>query len=172
MQMPRTLTGLLAALSVLAAVSAWAADEAAVMHHGDHHAMPAAQTVAAPAGQARTPVRFPGPLREHTLANMRDHLAALGEIQDALARSDFDAAGRLAEQRLGMSSLTAHGAHDVAPFMPAGMQTMGTDMHHAASQFAVAAQDAAVTGDLGRALAALARVNRTCVACHAAYRLE
>ena len=102
----------------------------------------------------------------------RDHLAALGEIQDALARSDFDAAGRLAEQRLGMSSLTAHGAHDVAPFMPAGMQTMGTDMHHAASQFAVAAQDAAVTGDLGRALAALARVNRTCVACHAAYRLE
>ncbi|HRW74207.1 MAG TPA: cytochrome c, partial [Ottowia sp.] len=86
--------------------------------------------------------------------------------------SDFDAAGRLAEQRLGMSSLTAHGAHDVAPFMPAGMQTMGTDMHHAASQFAVAAQDAAVTGDLGRALAALARVNRTCVACHAAYRLE
>ena len=51
MQMPRTLTGLLAALAVLAAVSAWAADEAAVMHHGDHHAVPAAQAVAA---QGRT----------------------------------------------------------------------------------------------------------------------
>jgi hypothetical protein len=31
-------------------------------------------------------VRFPDALREHTLANMRDHLLALQEIQSALAR--------------------------------------------------------------------------------------
>jgi cytochrome c556 len=44
-------------------------------------------------------------------------------------------------------------------------------MHHAASRFAVTAQEAAVTGDLARALGGLAEVTQQCVACHAAYRL-
>src|SRR5580765_8651152 len=53
-------------------------------------------------------VRFPDALREHTLANMRDHLFALQEIQDAIGRGQDDAASRIAEQRLGMSSLGLH----------------------------------------------------------------
>ena len=59
-------------------------------------------------------VRFPDELRQHTLTNMRDHLLALQEIQEAIARGQEAAASRIAEQRLGMSSLSVHGAQEVA----------------------------------------------------------
>jgi len=130
------------------------------------------QHMAAQPADSRLPVRFPEPLRTHTLANMRDHLMALGEIQTALARADFDAAAEIAEKRLGMSSLGLHGAHEVARYMPKAMQDAGTAMHRSASQFAVVAKDASVTGDLKAAVGALARVNQTCVGCHAGFRLE
>lgn len=120
----------------------------------------------------RVPVAFPAMLKEHTLANMRDHLRVLSLIQGYLAQLDFDAAADVAEKRLGMSSLPLHGAHDAAPYMPKGMQDAGTAMHHAASQFAVATQEAAINQDIPRALAALNKVTRSCVACHAGYRLE
>ena len=120
----------------------------------------------------RTLVQYPEMLRVHTLTNMRDHLLALGEIQEALAAGAFDRAGEIAEQRLGMTSLERHGAHEVAGHMPAEMRDMGTAMHRAASRFAVAANDAAVSGDVRPALAALARVTQSCVACHDNFRLQ
>ncbi|MEZ5653546.1 MAG: hypothetical protein R3E87_23675 [Burkholderiaceae bacterium] len=135
--------------------------------HGMHHATPGSG-----AGDTRQLVRFPETMREHTLSNMRDHLVALGEIQQALADGSFDVAAKVAEQRLGMSSLGLHGAHEVAAFMPQAMQDAGTAMHRSASRFAVAANDASATGELKPALAALAEVNKTCVACHAAFRLQ
>jgi hypothetical protein len=120
----------------------------------------------------RVPVVFPGELREHTLANMRDHLLALQEIQAALATGKYDQASHIAEQRLGMTSLTAHGAHEVAQYMPKGMQDAGSAMHRSASRFSTVALDSAVTNDVRPALAALAEVTAKCVACHAAYRLQ
>jgi hypothetical protein len=121
---------------------------------------------------SRAEVAFPTPLKEHTLGNMRDHLLTLQRIQDALARGDFDAASHLAESRLGLSSLEAHGAHDVAKFMPQGMQEVGTAMHRSASRFAIEATNAGATGDMRNAIAALSVVTSQCVACHAAYRLK
>jgi hypothetical protein len=111
-------------------------------------------------------------MRMHTIANMRDHLLSLQEIDIALSRDDFDKAASIAENRLGMSSLELHGAAHIAPYMPQGMQDIGTQMHRAASQFAVAAQNASVSNDLRPALAALGTVMQQCVACHAAYRLH
>lgn len=121
---------------------------------------------------ARVPVQFPPPMRAHTLANMRDHLAALAEIQQALADGRWDTAADTAERRLGMSSLHDHGAHEVARFMPPAMQAAGTAMHRNASRLAVAARDAGATGDLRSAQAALAGLTQTCVACHAGFRLK
>jgi len=117
-------------------------------------------------------VRFPDALRDHTLANMRDHLLALQEIQEALARGKEDLAAQIAERRLGMSSLSLHGAHEVAQYMPQGMQDAGTEMHRNASRFALEAQNAGVTGDLKPALDALSKVTAACVGCHAGYRLQ
>lgn len=121
---------------------------------------------------ARTFVQYPDALRIHTLANMRDHLLTMAQIQEQLAKGSFDKASELAEQRLGMSSLELHGAHEVAMHMPKGMQDAGTAMHRSASQFAILAKDASVTGDMKAPLLALARVSQSCVACHAAYRIQ
>ena len=129
-------------------------------------------TPATAQGDGRQLVQFPEPMRLHTIANMRDHLLALQEIDVALSRNDFDQAAKVAEGRLGMSSLEVHGAAHIAPFMPQGMQDIGTQMHRAASRFAVEAQNASVSNDVRPALAALASVMQQCVACHAAYRLH
>jgi hypothetical protein len=160
---------ILAAMSAAVAVTLTA--HAEQEHHHDQHMHNAGHEAAAVA-DTRTLVQYPETLRLHTLANMRDHLLSLQEIQAALAGGLFDKAGELAEQRLGMTSLKLHGAHEVAQYMPRAMQDMGTEMHRAASRFAVIAGDAAVSGDVKPALAALSRVTQSCVACHASFRLQ
>jgi len=120
----------------------------------------------------RERVRFPAELRHHTLANMRDHLSALQEIDAALGAGDYQKAADVAEHRLGMSSMQLHGAHEIAPFMPEGMRNIGSEMHRAASRFAIEAQTADATGDARPALAALSQVMRQCVACHSSYRVQ
>jgi hypothetical protein len=119
----------------------------------------------------RTAVHFPPPLREHLLSNMRDHLEVIHQINTALADERFQEAGTLAEQRLGMSSLTLHGAHESAKYMPQAMQEIGTTMHRSASQFAIVAQNAAVSGDVKSPLRALTHITANCVACHTSFRL-
>jgi cytochrome c556 len=52
------------------------------------------------------------------------------------------------------------------------MQDIGTQMHRAASRFAIDAQTASVSNDVRPALASLGTVMQQCVACHAAYRLH
>lgn len=160
-------------LRVALAIGAYscAALALAQQHDPAMHAQHQAQA-SAPARDARQPVKFPKTLREHTLANMRDHLLALQEIQDALAKQEYDRAGDIAEHRLGMSSLKLHGAHDVAKYMPKGMQEAGTAMHRNASRFALASRDAGATGDVKPALAALASTTAQCVACHSGYRVQ
>jgi hypothetical protein len=137
--------------------------------HDHAPAAPTKQT--APKIDRRTAVHFPDAAKRATLAEMRAHLQALGEIQMALSKSEFELAARLAENKLGLSSM--HGDMvDSARYMPAGMREMGYAMHQSASQFALEAQNASVSGDLHPALAALAKVNQNCVACHAAYKLK
>ena len=117
-------------------------------------------------------VELPPPMRQHMLSNMRDHLQSISDIQAALAAGDFEKAAEVAESRLGMSSLESHGASHMAKFMPDNMQSIGTEMHRAASRFALVAQQSAVNGDFKTALESLAKITRQCVACHAAYRVH
>jgi hypothetical protein len=124
------------------------------------------------AEDSRVAVEMPDMMKSHMLANMRDHLLTLGNIQSALATGKYDTAADLAEKRLGMTSLESHGASHMAGFMPKGMQETGNNMHRAASRFAVVAQETAVDRNLSRALGALSEVTKQCVACHAAYRLK
>jgi hypothetical protein len=154
------------ALWVSIAAGAYALSAFAQTHQHDM-AVPEAGSA-----DARQLVKIPEPMRLHTIASMRDHLLALQAIDVALSQNAFDKAASIAEQRLGMSSLELHGAAHIAPFMPQGMQDYGTQMHRAASRFAIAAQDASVTSDVRPALAALGVVMQQCVACHASYRLH
>jgi len=123
-------------------------------------------------GDARQAIDLPPELRAHMLANMREHLIAMGEIQAALAKGNFDEAADIAENRIGMSSLEAHHASHLAPYMPKPMQELGMTMHRTASRFARTAQEAAVEGGVPRALGALSELTQRCVACHASFRLR
>jgi hypothetical protein len=171
-----TTTGLFS-IAILAALSVGSAAFGQSEHHMHHHP----KHGAAPAMEHGTEhvmedlrllVELPQDLRQHMLANMRDHLLALQQIQEALASEEFEKAAEIAELRLGMTSLERHGAHAVGPFMPEAMRTTGTAMHRAASQFAVTASDASATGDVRPALVDLARVTAQCVACHEGFRVQ
>jgi hypothetical protein len=152
---------------IVAAVLAGGSATLAVAQHQHGHDMSAPS-----APDARQFVKFPPVLVEETLANMRDHLQTLQEIQLNLGIGHTDIAAKIAETRLGMSSLELHGAAEVSKYMPKGMQDAGTAMHRAASRFAITAQDTGVTGDLKPAFAGLAEITAQCVGCHAGYRLK
>lgn len=126
------------------------------------------------APDVRAPVPLPPMMREHMLANMRDHLRTLDRIVAAVAAERYVEASRLAEERLGMSSLRVHDAEHFAQYLPKQMQAAGTAMHRAASRFALVAGDSDVDRSyqgLLRLNSALGELAATCVACHDAYRL-
>lgn len=136
--------------------------------------MPAAVPASA-AEDGRELVSMPAPMQAHMLANMRDHLLALDGMLAALARGDVNEAGRIAESRIGMSSLDDHGASHMAPFMPEGMRAAGTAMHRAASRLVLAAQQADIEQSYAaqqKVFGALQEITAACNACHAGYRLR
>lgn len=120
------------------------------------------------AADKRELVTMPAMMQDHMLANMRDHLATINQILHQLKLGQFDQAAELAEQKLGMSSLDDHGADHMARFMPPLMRETGTQMHRAASRFALKAQEA----DLPAALGGLTEITQACVNCHAAFRIR
>lgn len=114
-------------------------------------------------------------MREHMLANMRDHLATLDTVIGDVAEDKFDAASKLLEERLGMSSLSLHHAPEMAPYFPQPMQDVGTSMHHAASCLALALQNASIAQSfdaMREVNASLHELTSSCVACHSGYRLR
>lgn len=134
-----------------------------------------ATTSAARATDGRELVVMPDQMREHMLESMRDHLVALNEILANLSAEKFDEAGKVAEERLGMSSFKRHGASHMAPFMPGPMQDSGGALHRAASRFAMAATDADVDRSypaMKALMGALSDMTAACTACHAGYRVR
>lgn len=115
-------------------------------------------------------VNMPDLPRALMRGDMIDHLAAFNEIFAHLAENNLDAAGEVAEQRMGQSTIGKHAqiARGQGPgrFMPDSMHQIGLSMHDAASEFAVVAR----TGDRAKTYAALSRLTSSCVACHVTYR--
>jgi hypothetical protein len=127
------------------------------------------------AQDTRELVHLPAPMQEHMLGNMRDHLATLNEIIGDIGNDKFDEAAKISEQRLGMSSLSLHGAAHLAPYLPKPMQDIGTSMHHAASRLVIVLQDASITPTvetMRQINRALHEVTTACEACHASYRVR
>ena len=113
-------------------------------------------------------VQLPEMMQQHMMSNMRDHLLAINEILINMANKQLDQAAEVAESRLGMSSLESHGASRMAKFMPEGMRQAGTNMHRAASRFALKAEE----GELWPAYSALSEITSACVTCHSSYRIR
>jgi cytochrome c553 len=113
-------------------------------------------------------VELPEMMQKHMMGNMRDHLKTINEILIHLSNKEMDKAANIAEHRLGMSSLGTHGASHMGKFMPKGMREAGTNMHKAASHFALKAEE----GELLSTYKSLSDVTSACVACHSAYRIK
>ena len=113
-------------------------------------------------------VQMPELMQLHMMSNMRDHLAAINEILSYMAQDQLQNAAEVAESRLGMSSLQLHGASHMAPLMPEEMRHAGTNMHRAASRFALKAQE----GEVLPAYRALSEITAACVACHSGFRIR
>ncbi len=127
------------------------------------------------AGEDRELVKMPAMMQEHMLASMRDHLMTLGEIFADLTVENFDAAAKAAETRLGLSSFALHDSAHMAAFMPKPMQDAGTELHKAASRFAIVAQEADVERSyesMKKLNGALAEMVSSCNACHVGYRIR
>lgn len=142
-----------------------------------HPMAPPAAGAAPPASASdgREFVQLPAPMQEHMLGNMREHLATLNAMLGDIADGNLDAAAKLAEQRLGMSSLGLHGSAHLAPFFPKPMQDAGTSMHRAASRLAITLQDASVSltpAAMADVYRGLHEVTAACTACHAGYRIR
>lgn len=136
---------------------------------------------------SREPVAFPPEMRAQQLRNMRDHVEALDGILTELGEANYDAAARIATDRLGLDSPSAAACKPKQPgaapakgsmdemmdlYMPEAMRSIGLAMHTAASNFAAVVRDAAKSGDTRAAYAALGQVTHNCVACHSTYRLQ
>ena len=135
-------------------------------------AFTSALTPSVQAQDVRVKVDLPPMMQQHMLANMRDHLLALQTITHLLATGHYEEAADTAETRLGMSSMQSHGASHMGPYMPKEMGAIGTNMHRAASRFAISAQDAAIEGGLSKSFAALSEVMEQCVACHSGFKVH
>ncbi len=117
---------------------------------------------------SRQYVKLPEMMQQHMMSNMRDHLVTINIILKNLSSDKLDEAAEIAESHLGMTSLKLHNASHMAKFMPEGMRQAGTNMHRAASRFALKAQE----GELLPAYKALSEITSACVACHAGYRIR
>ena len=100
-------------------------------------------------------VALPPPMVDHMLANMRDHLVAIHEMQAALGSGNTAIAASVAEQRLGMTSLQSHAATRHEPVHAEGDAAgRNGDALAPPAAFALAAQGSRRSGDVKPALSA------------------
>jgi len=170
----RTLLGAVAFAGISCTSQVWADGMHEMQMDGHDMAM---QSGSAPAmaqteADTRLVVDFPPAFKSQELANMRNHLETLQQITHYLAAGNFQAAADIANQHLTRGSMSEDNRHQAMHYMPKEMVDMGAAMHRAAGQFAIVAQDAAVSGDMASALGALAEVQNRCVACHSTYRMK
>ena len=122
---------------------------------------------------SRELVLYPRPVYESTLANMREHLRGIHNVQKLVGEGRYSEAADAADRGMGMGH--NHGAEGNAAehqFMPQGMMALGSNMHRSAAELATTLRDTEVTEDLQAVFAALGKVTANCVACHDAYRLQ
>ncbi len=115
----------------------------------------------------RTAILFSSPERARMLAEMREFVAALQAVSDALAHNDMRAVAKAA-RAVGTGK-----AGDVPVGMlaklPIGFKTLAISTHRG---FDAIAADAEAGGTAAHTLEQLAHTLQDCVACHAGYEIK
>jgi len=118
----------------------------------------------APHVNKRTLLTVPYEDREHLLHVMRNNLVNLGRLIDAMAEDDFKAVEKIADKM----SLSEKKARGLARRGNPAFTSMGLQFH---GLKAPAVKKAAEAKDRKATLRAMSRMVKTCVACHATFRV-
>lgn len=118
----------------------------------------------------RYEVEMPSAVREVLKRDMLSQLSAINDILGYLSEGDMKRAAKVAETWLGESSMKRHASTGMTPerFMRSEMQSIGSGMHRAASEFA----EIALEGDIRKTYLALQEVTAHCVSCHNTFRIR
>jgi hypothetical protein len=103
-------------------------------------------------------------MAEHQKQNMRDHLLAVQQIVDAVARDDLPAADKAAS-RLASSETMGRMCTHMGAAAP-GFTEQALAFHRTADDIGAAARD----GDARRTLSALSKTLAACTGCHARWK--
>jgi hypothetical protein len=112
----------------------------------------------------RTLLTIPYQGREHLLHVMRNNLANMGRLINAMSEDDFKAVETIANEM----SLNEKKAKGLARRGNPAFTAMGLQFH---GKDALALKHAAESKDRKRTLRAMSRMVSTCVACHATFRV-
>ena len=102
-------------------------------------------------------------MKQHQLANMRNHLDAVRRIIEAISIDQFETASQIASQDLG---LTKRMESMCNRFDNESFKEMGLAFHKSGDELAAVLK----SGDTEKSLQALNETMSYCVNCHATYR--
>lgn len=122
---------------------------------GHHHAMQMTDT--------RTSLGLSPQMKQHQLANMREHVAAIRSIVGLMAESRFEEAAGIAHAKLG---LTPEMQQMCGMFGNDAFKSLGLAFHKSGDDLG----NALHSGDINASLRALNKTMDYCVTCHATFR--
>lgn len=132
---------------------------AADMEHKGHGMMKHGKSTE----DTRISLNLPPMMKQHQLANMRNHLDAVSRIVAAIGEDDFDGASKIASGELGMTEKMKKMCNR---FDNEAFKTMGLAFHASGDELAKTLK----TGDVKASLSALNKTMNYCVSCHATFR--
>lgn len=148
---------ILLAVAVLAGSNtAFAAGEH-MQHHGHQHSMGMSMM------DTRISLGLSAEMKQHQLANMREHTEAVQSIIGLMSENKFDEASRIAHGKLGS---TPEMQKMCSMMGDEKFMELGLAFHKSGDDLG----DALQTRDVNKSLRALNKTMQYCVTCHATYR--
>jgi len=111
----------------------------------------------------RTSLGLSGPMKQHQLSNMREHVDAIKSIAGLMSEQKFEEASKVAHAKLG---LTPDMQSMCNMFENEDFRRLGFAFHKSGDDLG----EALKTRDMSASLRALNRTMQYCVECHATYR--
>ena len=124
-------------------------------------------SVVAEEGDTRTVIQLSPQHRSLVLTEMRQFLAGLQQLSEALSQDDMDEVARVA-RTLG-SPMTHDVPPDLKQALPEGFRKLGFSVHKDFDQVAL---DAESLGDSQHTLSQLGATLSKCVSCHSTYQIH
>ena len=148
----------LASAVLICSIQPSMAEEKIVLGEGKHHHHQGMPTV-----DKRISLNLAPAMKQHQLANMRNHLDAVRRIIEAVSTDQFETASQIASQDLGLTKRMEGMCNS---FDNESFKEMALAFHGSGDELAAVLKG----GDTQKSLQALNETMTYCVNCHATYR--